>query len=165
MTWTGADFVQDDRQLFGRTLGETLAKMVRQRWPHSTAKNVARAWGLDPTTAENLIRGHASERTITKALRAEGWELLSALGHALTGQTHHEWEEQRLRRSSRRPSGRMKAFGQFVHGANSFRRAPLLWSQIALGRLMTKIGLGLADAGQRMSGGALVRIERRRAKK
>lgn len=89
-------FVSDDGQLFRRTMGETLAQMVRRRWPHHTAKQVARAWDLDPTTAANLTKGHASERTLTKAIRAEGWSLLEALGQALTGQTHAEWEEERL---------------------------------------------------------------------
>lgn len=97
MTATEWQFVPEERQLFGRTLGETLARMVRKRWPHHTAKAVAKAWALDPTTAANLIKGHASERTITKALAAEGWDLLDALGQALTGQTHHEWEEQKLK--------------------------------------------------------------------
>lgn len=99
MTDWSADFVSQDRQeLIPRTMGETLAKMVRGRWKHATAKQVAAAWDLDPTTAANLIKGHASERTLTKAIKAEGWELLEALGHALTGQTHHEWEEERLNR-------------------------------------------------------------------
>lgn len=96
-TWMDG-FVPDDGQLIRRTMGETLAQMVRNRWPHNTAKHVARAWDLDPTTAKNLTKGHASERTLTKAIRAEGFELLDALGHALTGQTHHEWEEQKLNR-------------------------------------------------------------------
>lgn len=97
MTEWSAGFVsRDGQELFGRTMGETLAKMVRSRWPHHTAKHVARAWDLDPTTAANLTKGHASERTLTKAIKAEGWDLLAALGHALTGQTHHEWEEQKL---------------------------------------------------------------------
>lgn len=79
-------------------MGEALAKLVRKRWPKSTAKSVETAWDLDPSTAANLIKGHASERTLTKAIKVEGWELLEALGHALTGQTHQEWEEQRLQR-------------------------------------------------------------------
>jgi hypothetical protein len=96
MTSKGWEFVPEHRQLFDRTLGEALAKMVRERWPRDTVKHAAKAWDLDPSTAANLIKGHASERTITKALRAEGWDLLSAIGVALTGQTHHEWEEERL---------------------------------------------------------------------
>lgn len=96
MSEWSAGFVPEDGQLFGRTMGESLAKMVRQRWPQNTAKHVAKAWDLDPTTAANLTKGHASERTLTKAIRAEGWSLLEALGQALTGQTHAEWEEARL---------------------------------------------------------------------
>lgn len=93
-----ADFVPEDGQLFGRTMGEALAKMVRIRWPQNTAKQVARAWDLDPTTATNVTKGHSSERTITKAIKAEGWPLLEALGKAMTGQSYHEWEEARLQR-------------------------------------------------------------------
>lgn len=96
--WLETFVTPDGQELFPRTMGEALAKMVRARWPHHTAKQVARAWDLDDTTAKNLTKGHASERTLTKAIRVEGWDLLAQLGHALTGQTHHEWEEQRLTR-------------------------------------------------------------------
>jgi hypothetical protein len=89
-------FVPDDGQLFRRTMGETLAQMVRRRWPHHTAKQVAKAWDLDPTTAANLTKGHASERTLTKAIRAEGWDLLEAMGEALTGQSYADWKQQKF---------------------------------------------------------------------
>lgn len=97
MTDWSCDFVSQDRQEL-TTMGAALARLVRKRWPDATAKRVEAAWDLDRTTANNLIKGHASERTVTKAIKAEGWELLAALGEALTGQTHHEWEEQRLQR-------------------------------------------------------------------
>lgn len=96
MTSLGWEFVPEDRQLIGRTVGELLAQLVRDRWPRNTAKHVARAWNIDTATATNLVRGHASERTITKALRAEGWEILEVLGFALTGLSHDEWLEQKL---------------------------------------------------------------------
>lgn len=96
MTYAGWEFVPEDRQLFGRTLGEALARLARDRWPRGTTKMVAKAWDLDLGTAENLTKGHASERTITKAIRAEGWDLLGALGHALTGQTYEQWLEAKL---------------------------------------------------------------------
>ena len=89
MTDWSSDFVpKDGQELFPRTLGETLAKMVRKRWPQNTPKRVAAAWDLDPTTAKNLTKGHASERTITKALKAEGWPLLMAIGEAMTGESY-----------------------------------------------------------------------------
>lgn len=88
MTAGVADFMPRDRQLFDRSMGELLAAFVRNRWPRDTAKNVSRAWDIDPTTAANLTKGHASERTITKALKAEGWPLFMALGEAVTGESY-----------------------------------------------------------------------------
>lgn len=92
MTSIGWNFVpEQQQQLIDRTMGEALARMVRTRWPRDTAKAVAKAWDIDITTAQNVTRGHASERTLTKAIRAEGWSLLAPLGEALTGQSyeHH----------------------------------------------------------------------------
>lgn len=85
-----------DRQLFGRSLGEALSELARQRYPRDTAKHVARAWKIEPSTAANVVKGHASERTLTKAIQAEGWGLVAALGEALTGETFAEFEERRL---------------------------------------------------------------------
>ncbi|WP_141653103.1 hypothetical protein [Phenylobacterium immobile] len=99
-----------DRQLFDRSMGELLAQFVRKRWPRDTAKTVARKWGVDPSTATNLIKGHASERTITKAIQAEGWPLIMALGEAVTGRSYadflqdiiHETERAREHAATRR---------------------------------------------------------------
>lgn len=90
MTAQGWEFVPEEPDFYGRTMGEALARQARLRWPRNTAKTVAREWGIDPSTADNLLRGHASERTITKAIKAEGWPLLAALGAALTGQTYDQ---------------------------------------------------------------------------
>ncbi len=83
-------------QLFGLSLGEALADLARQKYPRDTAKHIARHWDIDPSTAANVVRGHASERTLTKAIKAEGWGLLSHLGAALTGETFHDYEERQL---------------------------------------------------------------------
>lgn len=77
-----------DGQHFDGTVGELLAAFARRTYPRDTAKAVARAWDLDPSTAANVVKAHASERTISKALKAEGWPLLMALGEALTGQSY-----------------------------------------------------------------------------
>lgn len=90
MTAMGWDYMGEEPQLFRRTVGEALARLVRTKWPRDTAKHVSRAWGLDPKTAANVIQGHASERTITKAIAAEGWALLDPLGEALTGVTYEQ---------------------------------------------------------------------------
>ncbi len=96
MAVTGTDFVPLDRQLFDRSLGEALSALARQRYPRDTAKRIARAWDIDPSTAANVVKGHASERTLTKALKAEGWALIAALGEAITGESFAQFEERRL---------------------------------------------------------------------
>ena len=93
MTATEYEFVPLERQLFGLSLGEALAGLARQKYPRDTAKHLARAWQIDPSTAANVLKGHASERTLAKAFRAEGWTLIDAIGKAVTGETYHEYEE------------------------------------------------------------------------
>lgn len=85
-----------DRQLFTLSIGEAVAALMRQRHPRDTAKHIARAWNIDATTAANVVKGHVSERTLTKALRAEGWAFLSALGATITGETFEQYETRRL---------------------------------------------------------------------
>lgn len=92
----GSDFLPLRPQLFGLSLGEALADLARQKYPRDTAKHIARHWDIDPSTAANVVRGHASERTLTKAIKAEGWGLLAHLGAAMTGETFHQYEERQL---------------------------------------------------------------------
>lgn len=88
MTAIGADFVTLERQLFPRRLGDAFAELIHRRWPRDTAKTIARRYDLDPSTAVNAVKGHVSERTITKAIAKDGWALLAPLGEAMTGQTY-----------------------------------------------------------------------------
>ena len=99
MTATGWEIVgQDYRELpLAKTVGDALRDLVRKRYPTNAAKVIARSWDLDPKTAKNVVTsGHVSERTLTKAVRAEGWALLEALGAELTGETFHQYEERKL---------------------------------------------------------------------
>lgn len=89
-------FLPVDGQLFDLSVGEAVAMMVRQRYPRDTAKLIARAWNIDATTAANVVKGHCSERTLTKAVRAEGWPFIQALGATITGETFEQAEERRL---------------------------------------------------------------------
>lgn len=90
MTAWSSDFMSSGPQLFPGTIGDHVARMVRTRWPRDTAKHIARAWDLDPKTAKNVTLGHVSERTITKAIAAEGWAILAPLGEAMTGRTYEQ---------------------------------------------------------------------------
>jgi hypothetical protein len=96
MTHLTEAFVPLRRQLFDLSMGEALADLARQKYPRDTAKHIARAWGIDASTAANVVKGHASERTLTKAIKAEGWSLLACLGAALTGETYSQFEERQL---------------------------------------------------------------------
>lgn len=89
-------FLPLDRQIFDAGLGEAMASLVRQRYPRDTAKHLSRNWNIDASTAANVVKGHCSERTLTKAMRAEGWSLIQALGASITGETFEQYEERRL---------------------------------------------------------------------
>jgi hypothetical protein len=92
MTALDMEFLPLDRHsLFPHSVGEILAKFARRKWPRDTTKHVSREWGVDPRTAANLIKGHSSERTISTALRAEGWPLFMALGEAMTGEAYSDF--------------------------------------------------------------------------
>jgi len=89
---------EDFQQLqLGKTVGDALRGLIRARFKNNAAKVIEAAWDLDARTARNVVsRGHVSERTLTKAARAERWALWMALGEELFGQSYREWEEQRL---------------------------------------------------------------------
>lgn len=86
---------QDYRKLpFEKTVGDALRDLIRKRWKTNAAKLIERAWGLDPKTAKNVVtQGNVSERTLTKAARAERWALWHALGEELFGETYEQFLE------------------------------------------------------------------------
>lgn len=99
MTYGDWEIVGRDYQQLpiGKTIGDAMRDLIRTRWPHHTAKRIEGRWGLDPKTARNVAtQGNVSERTLTKAARAEGWDLWMALGEELFGQSYRQWEEHRL---------------------------------------------------------------------
>lgn len=83
---------------FEKTVGDALRDMIRARFKNNAAKTIEGLWGLDPKTAKNVVSaGHVSERTLTKAARAEGWSLWKALGEELLGQSYEEHLQQLIR--------------------------------------------------------------------
>ncbi len=96
MGHTMSDFLYLDGHKLGTGIGGAMAALVRQKYPRDTAKHLARAWDVDPVTAVNVVKGHCSTRTLAKAFRAEGWELIAVLGASITGETFEEYEERRL---------------------------------------------------------------------
>lgn len=88
MADTGAGFLSSEWQHTTTNVGGILGAIFRRMYPRDTAKRTEAFLDVDRVTATNLTKGHASERTITKALRAGGWPLLMQLGEAMTGQTY-----------------------------------------------------------------------------
>jgi len=87
------------RQLFERRLAEGLSSLVTQK--HGTAKQIARAYEIDPSTAENMRKGHLSVPTLEKVAKAEGWALWAALGEELFGQSYDQHLETVIEREAR----------------------------------------------------------------
>jgi hypothetical protein len=91
----------DGQELFPRTLGEILAKLLRARFPRDTAKRLEARYDVAPVTSKNMAKGHWSERSIAAVLYGEGedvYDLLDAIGYALTGVRREEWEEKKFNR-------------------------------------------------------------------
>ena len=88
MTLGASDFMPLDRQLFRRRIADALTDLIAQK--HSTAKQAAKAYGIDPSTAENLRKGHLSVPTLEKVARTDGWAIWAALGEEIFGQTYED---------------------------------------------------------------------------
>ena len=121
---------RNDQELpLEKSIGDAVRGLIRHRWQTNTAKQIERAWDLDPKTAKNVVtNGNVSERTLTKAVRAEGWAFLDALGHELTGESyadylhriterdaHDQRERERARDAVRRLEARARDMGCLPH--------------------------------------------------
>lgn len=95
-----------DRQHFPRRMATALAGLLSR--VHPTAKHMARAYQIDPATAENIRKGHLSIPTLEKVVAVEGWSLWAALGEELTGHTYDQHLENRIE-ETRRVKERLKA--------------------------------------------------------
>lgn len=83
---------------FARDFREALAIYARRTWPLHTSVHAAKAWGIDKTTAKNLLKGHASDATITRVLRAGGWAMALPVLGAVIGQTAEQYLEDERRK-------------------------------------------------------------------
>lgn len=95
-----ADAIMDlDGQLlpFSRDLREALAIYARRTWPTNTSGHAAKAWGIPKTTATNLLKGHASDATVTRIIRAGGWALALPVIGAVIGEPVHAFFREQMR--------------------------------------------------------------------
>jgi hypothetical protein len=66
------------------------------KWPVGTAKRVARAWGIDVSTAANVVKGHIGARALTRAVEIEGYDLLDHVGKKMTGISRTDWARNKI---------------------------------------------------------------------
>ena len=93
-----------DRQLFDRRMADALSALLSQK--HTTAKQIAKAYAIDPSTAENLRKGHLSVPTLEKVIKAEGWALWAELGREMIGHGYSEHLETIIERTAREQEAR-----------------------------------------------------------
>lgn len=84
-----------------RDLREAVATYARRTWPTDTVKSSARAWGLPLSTAANVLKGHASDTTMSQILRRGGWALAASVVGAVVGQTYDQFLQAEIERFAR----------------------------------------------------------------
>jgi hypothetical protein len=82
---------------FSRDLREALAIYARRTWPLNTSIHAAKAWGVSKSTAANVLKGHASDATVTRIIRAGGWELALPVIGAVIGHPVHTFFQDQMR--------------------------------------------------------------------
>lgn len=115
-----------DRHLFRRRISDALTALIGQR--HTTAKQIARAYEIDPSTAENMRKGHLSVPTLEKVVAKEGWALWAAIGEEMFGQSYDQYlhdvierenhaqrERERTRDNVVRLEARARELGAVLH--------------------------------------------------
>lgn len=103
MSITAGEIMHLDGQLlpFSRDLREALGVYARRRWPLNTSVHAAKAWSIPKSTAANLLKGHASDATLTAIIRAGGWELVLPVMGAVIGHPVHEFFKAQIKSAAR----------------------------------------------------------------
>jgi hypothetical protein len=103
MTITADAIMHLDGQLlpFSRDLREALAIYARRTWPTNTSGHASRAWEIPKSTAANLLKGHASDATVTKIIRAGGWGLALPVIGAVIGEPVHAFFREQMRQAAK----------------------------------------------------------------
>lgn len=125
MTLIGWEIVGTNNQelQIAKTVGDALRDLIRKRYRNNAAKRIERDWDLDPRTARNVVtQGNVSERTLTKAIRAEGWGLIQALGEELTGESFFAHEERRLQSQIREATDAHQNLVNLRHAREALER-------------------------------------------
>lgn len=103
MSLTADGIMNLDGQMlpFSRDLREALAIFARRTWPVNTSGHAAKAWGIPKSTAANLLKGHASDTTVTAIIRAGGWGLALPVIGAVIGEPVHAFFREQMRQAAK----------------------------------------------------------------
>lgn len=103
MSLTADGIMSLDGQMlpFSRDLREALAIYARRTWPLNTSVHAAKAWGVPKSTAANVLKGHASDATVTKIIRAGGWALALPVIGAVIGEPVHAFFREQMRQAAK----------------------------------------------------------------
>ena len=103
MTTTTADLMTFGGQglPFAQDLREALANFARRTWPTNTSGHMAKAWGISKDTAKNVLKGHASDATVTKIIRAGGWSVALPVIGAVIGQPVETFFREQIKKAAR----------------------------------------------------------------
>lgn len=86
---------------FSRDLREALAIYARRTWPTNTSGHAAKAWAIPKSTAANLLKGHASDTTVTAIIRAGGWGLALPVIGAVIGEPVHAFFREQMKQAAK----------------------------------------------------------------
>ena len=114
-TFMGALPHELETSCFGHAVARRLAGMH----PVHTAKHVAQRLECSPKTAENILAGHLSARSITRITRAYGLGFLIDVGAAVTGTSlrdHITQHADAARREQVRAKDREREFMELEQG-------------------------------------------------
>lgn len=86
---------------FAQDLREALANYARRTWPVNTSGHMAKAWGVSKDTAKNVLKGHASDATVTKIIRAGGWAVALPVIGAVIGEPVHTFFRDQMKEAAK----------------------------------------------------------------
>lgn len=111
MTWMDRTFMGSDPHKITGTFGAAVAAQLRRRHSFHTAKSVAQSLQVGLKTAENILDGHLSSRTLTLIVMAYGPGIVIEAAAGMAGHTletfiveqaaHAEQAEARARERAR----------------------------------------------------------------
>ena len=104
--------------------GHAVAARLYELHPVHTAKSIARALNCTPKTAENILAGHLSARSITRLTMAYGLGFLIDVGAAVTGTSlrdHITQQADAARQEQVRAKDREREFMELEQGLSPRR--------------------------------------------